>query len=108
MLTKPLPIAMRLNHLTLVLAYVLRSTTVLSDNEPPPANDRQLAGDTGRSSARFVVGISPFLDKSMKDEVFRSLVRIMVEDLPLNSNLSVYDAFELKSITQVAVPSLRA
>jgi hypothetical protein len=56
----------------------------------------------------FVIGISPFLDKSVKDDVYRSVVRLIVEDLPLNSSLTVYDAFELKTITHVALPEARA
>ncbi len=52
----------------------------------------------GAGSKVFVVGISPYLDKSVKDEVYRGLVRLLVEDLPLNSTVSIYDAFELKSI----------
>jgi len=31
----------------------------------------------------------------------------LVEDLPLNSSLAVYDAFELKTITHVALPEAR-
>ena len=55
----------------------------------------------------FVVGISPFLDKAVKDDVYRSIVRLLVQDLPLNSSLTVYDAFELKTITHVALPEAR-
>src|SRR6266436_330090 len=56
----------------------------------------------------YVIGISPFLDKAVKDDVYRSIVRLLVEDLPLNSSLAVYDAFELKTITHVALPEARA
>ena len=55
----------------------------------------------------FVIGISPFLDKAVKDDVYRSIVRLLVEDLPLDSSLVVYDAFELKTITRVALPEAR-
>src|SRR5215469_7443105 len=58
--------------------------------------------------ARFVIGISPFLDNGVKDEVYRSVVRLVVQDLPLNSTLAVYDAFQLKSITQLALPNSSA
>ena len=53
---------------------------------------------------QYVVGLSPFLDKSVKDDVYRGMIRLLVQDLPLNSNLSIYDAFELKTISQVALP----
>jgi hypothetical protein len=57
---------------------------------------------------QFVVGISPYLDKSVKNEIYRSLVRLLVQDLPLNSTVAVYDAFDLKSITKVNLPNARA
>jgi hypothetical protein len=44
----------------------------------------------------------------VKDDIYRSIVRLVVEDLPLNSTLTIYDAFELKTITQVTVPTGRA
>src|ERR1041384_2443924 len=59
------------------------------------------------SPSSFVIGISPFLDKSVKDDVYRSLVRLVVEDLPLNSTLVAYDAFDLKTITKLSLPNAR-
>jgi hypothetical protein len=56
----------------------------------------------------FVIGISPFLDKSVKDDVYRGIVRLLVQDLPLNSTLAIYDAFNLKTVTQVSLPNQRA
>ena len=58
-------------------------------------------------ASRFIIGLSPFLDNSVKDEVFRGIVRLVVEDLPLNSTLAIYDAFELKTITQLSLPNSR-
>jgi len=43
----------------------------------------------------------------VKDDVYRSIVRLLVEDLPLNSTLAIYDAFELKTITHVSLPNAR-
>lgn len=65
-------------------------------------------GPGGQPPSGFVIGISPFLDKSVKDEVYRGIVRLVVEDLPLNSALAVYDAFELKTVTQLSLPNVRA
>ncbi|HTL58032.1 MAG TPA: hypothetical protein VL361_20255 [Candidatus Limnocylindrales bacterium] len=65
------------------------------------------APNQNAGSQLFVVGLSPYLERSVKDEVFRGLVRLLVEDLPLNSKLSIYDAFELKTITQVTLPDSR-
>lgn len=61
----------------------------------------------GQPRADFVIGISPYLENSVKDEVFRGVVRLLVEDLPLNSTVGIYDAFNLKSITRVMVPNAR-
>ncbi|HYV25956.1 MAG TPA: hypothetical protein VFA77_00350 [Candidatus Eisenbacteria bacterium] len=63
---------------------------------------------SSESPSKFIIGISPFLDKSVKDEVYRGIVRLVVEDLPLNSALAIYDAFELKTITQLSLPDTRA
>src|SRR5690349_15913660 len=66
------------------------------------------APNSGPTTATdFVIGLSPYLDKSVKDDVYRSLVRLLVQDLPLNSTLRVYDACDLKSVTQVTLPNLR-
>ncbi len=62
----------------------------------------------GPAGSDFIVGISPFLEKSVKDDIYRSIVRLIVEELPLNSKLTIYDAFELRTITQIAVPGGRA
>src|SRR5215467_9857657 len=56
----------------------------------------------------FIIGISPFLENGVKDEVYRSVVRLLVQDLPLNSSVAIYDAFHLKSIAQVKLPAVRA
>ncbi len=66
------------------------------------------ASPADQSNADFIVGISPYLEKSVKDDMYRSIVRLVVEELPLNSTLTIYDAFALKTITQVTVPSGRA
>jgi len=60
------------------------------------------------SQRHFVVGISPFLDNGVKDDVYRSLVHLLVQDLPLNSTVALYDSFNLKTISQVSIPEARA
>jgi hypothetical protein len=84
---------MRLQLLSLLLA------SGLSAGEIQP---------TGRPAHAFVIGLSPFLEQSTKDEVYRGVVRLLVEDLPLDSTLSIYDAFNLKTVTQVTLPNQRA
>ena len=56
----------------------------------------------------LVVGLSPFLERPAREEVYRGLVRLLVEDLPLNTTLALYDAFHLKSISQATVPDRAA
>jgi hypothetical protein len=56
----------------------------------------------------FIIGLSPFLDKSVKDDVYRGIVRLLVEDLPLDSTLAIYDAFNLQTISQANLPNQRA
>ncbi len=64
-------------------------------------------GTSREAPSRFIIGISPFLDRSVKDEVYRSVIRLVVEDLPLNSAFGIYDAFELKTIAQASLPDAR-
>ncbi len=89
------------------------SATWAADPEIPAAVHDSASGATGLDSAKkisgrtVVVGMSPFLDSSEKDAVYRSLVRLIVEDLPLDTKLEVYDAFNLKSITRVSIPNAK-
>src|SRR3989442_8850165 len=81
--------------------YFIPVLILLSLFEAIPAeNSKELS-----APQPYVIGISPYLDKSVKDDVYRSIVGLLVEDLPLNSTLTVYDALALKTITQVALPS---
>jgi len=74
----------------------------------PPDAGAAGEGVSSAPTSQFIIGISPFLDKSVKDEVYRGIVRLVVEDLPLNSALAIYDAFELKTVTQLSLPDARA
>lgn len=60
------------------------------------------------ASQSYVIGISPFLDKSVKDDVYRGIIRLLVQDLPLNSNVAIYDAYHLQTITRVTLPRAAA
>jgi hypothetical protein len=57
---------------------------------------------------RYVIGLSPFLDRSVKDDVYRRIVGFLIEDVPLNSSLWLYDAYHLRTITEMEVPEVRA
>ena len=61
----------------------------------------------GKAGGVFVVGISPFLESSVKDSVYRGLVRLIVEDLPLNTRVEIYDAYNLKSVTRLSIPNAK-
>ena len=43
-----------------------------------------LACVTVRAEQRFVIGLTPYLEKSNKDEVYRRIVGLVLEDMPLD------------------------
>ncbi|HTH48375.1 MAG TPA: hypothetical protein VMB21_12760 [Candidatus Limnocylindria bacterium] len=58
--------------------------------------------------ARYLIGLSPFLDKSVKDDVYRRIVGFVLEDMPLGSSLAIYDAYQLQTVMQLEVPKVQA
>ncbi|HEY3862170.1 MAG TPA: hypothetical protein VGO59_09805 [Verrucomicrobiae bacterium] len=56
-------------------------------------------------TSNFVIGLSPFLDSAAKDPVYRGLVRLIVEDFPLGARVEIYDAYNLKSIARLSIPT---
>lgn len=62
---------------------------------------------SGAPPQSFIIGISPFLENKVKDDVYRNVIRLLVEDLPLNSTLTIYDAFALKTIASETLPNAR-
>jgi hypothetical protein len=60
------------------------------------------------TEARYVIGLTPFLEKANKDDVYRRIVGMMLEDLPLKSSLAIYDAYHLTNITRIEIPDVRA
>src|ERR1700722_11101004 len=103
---------LRLSSLLCLALFVGPIMRAAGADVPVPANN-PAAGVTnknpeaGKPGGDFIVGISPFLDAGVKDEVFRSIVRLVVEDLPLNSKLEIYDAYHLKSITRLSIPGAK-
>lgn len=63
---------------------------------------------TATPHVRYIVGISPFLDEPAANESFRNLAHLLLEDLPLNSSLWLYDAYHVRTIAQVEVPPAHA
>ena len=66
------------------------------------------AARTNSPAPRYVIGLSPFLDKPVKDDVFRRVVGFVLEDMPLGSSLAIYDAYQLQTVTQLEVPKVQA
>lgn len=60
---------------------------------------------TAHAEQRFVIGLTPYLDKSNKDEVYRRIVGMVLEDMPLDSSLAIFDAYNLKTVAKVDVPA---
>ncbi|MGO8699285.1 MAG: hypothetical protein ACLQVY_16385 [Limisphaerales bacterium] len=72
------------------------------------AANSEIAVASGEPAAKtFIIGVSPFLDSTVKDPVYRALVRLIVEELPLGATLEVYDAYNLKSVTRLTVPAAK-
>ncbi len=101
---------MRILASLLCLCFCLGSgLAVVAAAPPDSASTPGQPGNTNRSTPdrdTLVVGISPFLDAAVKDAVFRSLVRLIVADLPLKSKLEIHDAYNLRLIARVAIPDL--
>ncbi len=56
----------------------------------------------------WVVGLSPHLDRSVKDDVYRRVVGLLIQDIPGGGSLSIYDACHLTTITHVVIPTSHA
>lgn len=57
---------------------------------------------------RYIVGLSPFFDHREADESFRQIMHLLLEDMPLNSTLWIYDAYHVRTITQLEIPNIHA
>jgi hypothetical protein len=103
---------MRVLISALCLALALNPTTRAADSAPPAAPRDPTGVGAGEDApaeraGAFVVGLSPFLDSTVKDAVYRGLVRLIVEGLPLNTRLDLCDAFNLKRITRISIPNAK-
>src|SRR4029434_7218112 len=57
---------------------------------------------------RYVIGLSPFLDRSVKDDIFRQIVGFVLKAMPLGSSLQIYDAYYLQTIATLEIPDVVA
>ncbi len=83
-----------------ILAFIgwIICATCLNAADPEPA-----AGPT-----EFIVGLSPYLEPSVKDDLYRRLVGFLLEEMPLESTLTLYDAHRLRTIAELEIPKTRA
>lgn len=58
--------------------------------------------------ARYVIGLSPDLDRGVKDDVFRKIAGFVLEGMPVGSSLGIFDAYELRTVTTLTIPNAKA
>jgi hypothetical protein len=60
------------------------------------------------AATKFIIGLTPYLENSVKDDVYRRVVGMILEQIPQKTSLAIYDAYNLTNITRLEVPDLRA
>src|SRR4051812_4213225 len=68
----------------------------------------QASAPASSNTTHYVIGLTPFLENSVKDDVYRRIVGMILEDLPPKSSLAIYDAYNLTNIARLEIPGLRA
>jgi hypothetical protein len=71
------------------------------------AGDARAADEQAAAPQSYVLGISPFLERSVKDGLYRRVIAFVVEDMPMGSALRIYDAYDLQTIAQIQIPNLQ-
>ena len=82
---------------TLLTVLLCIGTACQKNTQPAP--DKPL---------KIIVGISPFLPEREREEVFRKLMSLVLEQMPLNASLLIYDAYHIQTISTFDIPSRRA
>lgn len=57
---------------------------------------------------QVIVGLSPYMTDSAKEEVYQRLVKCVLESMPINSSVVIYDAYENKSVAKFQIPNKSA
>lgn len=60
------------------------------------------------SRPQYLIGISPYLENRVKDDVFRRIVRFLLEDAPLGATVGLYDGWHLRTVARIDIPELSA
>lgn len=89
---------LRLGALLVLLGWLCLPGRTVAES-PPAGHD---------AAPRYVLGLSPFLDRSVKDDLYRQIVGFLLEDLPLSSSLWICDAYHLQTITRMDIPDIGA
>jgi hypothetical protein len=58
--------------------------------------------------ARWIIGLSPHLPNEAKNDVFRRIAALILEDAPLDSSIWIYDALRVQTVAQFEIPNVRA
>ena len=92
------------SKMMLILAALL-VLSILPASTAAPATPTGPGAMVESGSRQFVVGLSPYLDRSVKDDLFRRVVGFVLEEMPLGSSLRIYDAFALRTVAEVRIPN---
>ena len=65
-------------------------------------------GDEPKKTRSYVIGLSPFLDNPVKDQVYRKVITFVVDEMSLGSTLRIYDAYNLQTVTELQIPEVQA
>lgn len=86
------------------------ATMLLSAGGDPSVRARAAEPESEAAGCpiQYVFGLSPFLDDTVKDQVYRGIVRFVIEDMPFNTSLLLYDAYRLRTIAGLEVPEVQA
>ena len=90
-----------MKHLSLIIALTfLVGIGMGCDSQPTEVLET--------TRTRYILGLSPFLDKDRKDEIYQGIVRLVVEKAPLNSIFHIYDGYHLQTVTTIEIPAVTA
>jgi hypothetical protein len=89
-----------------LIAFLLAAFVLGARAETPAAGAS--SKPTASAPTRYIIGLTPFLENAKKDDVFRRIVGMALEDLPLKSSLTIYDAYNMATIAKIEVPGSRA